>query len=162
MPPDSGLGPRTRARPAPAGRRPPRSTQLGWLWGTRPGRLGVFTILIGTALGVVVTLLAGAGPGWLLGIFLLAATAVAAFAVRPRAVYLIIPVPAPSYLVAAMFTGLIHDRGIDTTHTILAANAVQWIASGFIAMTLATALAGLVALGRWAAERRAVRRGRAR
>jgi len=89
-----------------------------------------------------------------LGIFLLAGTAAGALAVHPRAAYLIIPVPALAYLVAAILAGVIHDRAADTSHTALAISAAQWIASGFAAMSAATLLAIAVAVIRWAAQRR--------
>ena len=87
----------------------------------------------------------------MLGVFLLAGTATAVLAVRPRAAYLIIPVPALAYVVAATIAGLIHDRADDTSHTALAIRAAQWIASGFLAMTAATLLAIAVTAARWPA-----------
>jgi hypothetical protein len=119
------------------------------LWGTRPGRLGVFAVVAAALLGMVITVLAGREPGLILGIFLIAGTIVAALAVRPRATYLIFPVPAPAYAVAALVAGLIHDHGADTSRTALVLNAGQWIAAGFIPMTVATALAVLIAGFRW-------------
>jgi hypothetical protein len=105
-------------------------------------------VTLGTALGAVITVLSGSEPGLLLGVFMIAATAVAVFAVRPAAGYMIIPVPALAYIVAAIAAGLIHDRASDTSATFLAVNLVQWIASGFFAMVAATALAVAVAVGR--------------
>ena len=64
-----------------------------------------------------------------------------AIAVRPRAVYLIIPVPALAYLAAAILAGLIHDHAADTSHVALAVSAAQWIAGGFFMMAAATVLA---------------------
>jgi hypothetical protein len=119
------------------------------LWGTRPGRLGVFAVMAATLLGMVITVLSGSEPGLILGIFLIVGTIVAALAVRPGATYLIFPVPAPAYAVAAVIAGLIHDRGADTSLTALVLNAGQWIAAGFIPMTVATALAVLIAGFRW-------------
>ena len=84
----------------------------------------------------------------MLGIFLLAGTAAGALAVRPRAAYLIIPVPALAYLAAAIVAGLVHDRAADTSHTALVISAAQWIASGFLAMSAATLLAIVVAVAR--------------
>jgi hypothetical protein len=50
---------------------------------------------------------------------------------------------------AAVIAGLIHDRATDTSNTALTLNGVQWIASGFVAMTAATILAIVIAAGRW-------------
>jgi hypothetical protein len=150
--PDRSGGPSAPegARPAPA-RQPVTVSQL---WGTRPGRLGVFVVLGATLLGLVITLLAGTEPGLILGVFLVVGTVAAATAVRPGAVYLLFPVPAPAYALAALIAGLVHDRGVDTDHTALAINAAQWIAGGFIAMTLATVLAVVVGGYRWLREAR--------
>jgi hypothetical protein len=135
-------------------RRPPTMTEL---WGTRPGRLGVFAVIGATLLGLVITLLSGTEPGVILGVFLVVGTVGAALAVRPGAVYLIFPVPALAYAVAAIIAGLVHDRGVDTSHTAMAISAAQWIAGGFLAMTVATGLAVLIAGYRWL---RPARRGR--
>ncbi len=136
---------RKRQPPVPARQR---------LWGTRPGRLGVFTVIAGAFAGFLITALAGREPGFILGLLVVLATAVAVFAVRPKAVYLVIPAPALAYVVAAVLAGYLHDRATDTSHTALAISAVQWVASGFVAMIVATALAVVVAIGRWLASRR--------
>jgi hypothetical protein len=140
--------PATHGQPGP--NRPPGPPP--W-WGSRPGRLGVFTVIAGAVLGAIGTIVIGREPGPLLGILVIAATLVAVFAVRPRASYLVIPVPALAYIPAAVAAGLVHDRAMDTSHTALLVNAVQWVASGFFAMTTATALAIVVAAGRMLAER---------
>jgi hypothetical protein len=119
------------------------------LWGTRPGRLGVFAVMAAALLGLVVTVLSRSEPGLILGIFLVGGTIAAALAVRPGAGYLIFPVPAPAYAVAAIIAGLIHDHATDTSQTALVLNAGQWIAAGFIPMVVATALAVLIAGYRW-------------
>jgi hypothetical protein len=105
-----------------------------------------------TLLGMVITVLAGREPGVVLGVFLVVGTVAAALAVRPGAAYLIFPVPALAYPVAAFIAGLIHDRGVDTSHTAFALSAAQWIAGGFIAMLVATALAVLIGGYRWLRE----------
>jgi hypothetical protein len=141
-------GPGERPRPVPP---PPGLTNL---WGTRPGRLGVFAVIGATLLGLVITVLSGSEPGVILSVFLVAGTVAAALAVRPGVVYLIFPVPAPAYAVAAVAAGLIHDRGVDTSNTALALSGAQWIASGFIPMIIATGLAVLIAGYRWLREAR--------
>jgi MFS superfamily sulfate permease-like transporter len=84
----------------------------------------------------------------LLGVLLIAGTAVATLAVAPRSAYLIIPVPALAYVTAAIAAGLVHDRATDTSRTALTVSAVQWIASGFLVMSAATVLAIAVAAAR--------------
>ena len=136
--------------PSSGSRRPASpSSQLAPAWGSRPGRLGVFTIIAAALLGAVVTAISSRDPGPTLGVFILAGTAVAASVVRLRSVYIIFPVPALAYVSAAVIAGLIHDRATDTSNTALTLNGVQWIASGFVAMTAATILAIVVAAGRW-------------
>ena len=109
------------------------------------------------ALGALVTVLTGSGPGYVLGAFLIAGTAAAALAVRPRGVYLIIPVPALAYVVAAATAGLIqaNEQAAGTSLTALAVSAAQWIASGFPAMTVATIVAIAVTVTRRPRKRRA-------
>jgi hypothetical protein len=151
--------PSTRPEPGrPAGSLTPRGggsaptrqpPTVGGLWGTRPGRLGVFGVIGATLVGLLITLLSGTEPGVILGVFVVVGTVAAALAVRPGAVYLIFPVPALAYAVAAVTAGLVHDRGVDTSHTALAISAAQWIAGGFVAMTVATGLAVLIAGYRW-------------
>ncbi len=121
----------------------------GRWWGTRPGRLGVFTVVAAAFLGGVVTVLSGSEPGQALAIFILAGTVVAETVVRLRSAYLLLPVPALAYLAAAVSSGLIHDRAADTSRTALTLNGVQWAATGFPAMVAATALAIVIIAARW-------------
>ena len=100
-------------------------------------------------LGALITVISGSEPGWVLGVLLVISTAIGGLAVTRRMAYLVIPVPAIAYTVAAFVTGYIHDRSIDTSRTALAASAVQWIAGGFFAMTAATLVAIAIVAGRW-------------
>jgi hypothetical protein len=118
-------------------------------WGSLTGRGGVCIVVGGAALGALITVLAGTGPGPVLGVSLVAATLAAALAIQPGAVYRIIPVPALAYLVMATVAGLAGDRAAGRSHTALAVSAAQWIASGFLPMTAATLLAIAVAAIRW-------------
>jgi hypothetical protein len=111
-------------------------------------------VIAGAVFGAGVTVASGLEPGLVLGLCLVAATVAGALAVRPRAVYLIIPVPALAYLVAAAVAGLIQDRATDTSLTGLAVSAARWIASGFLAMTAATLLAIVITVARWPRRRR--------
>jgi hypothetical protein len=97
---------------------------------------------------------ARATPGVLLGLFVVAGTVAAALAVRPTTGRMLLPVPVLSYLVAALISGGIHDRGIVSSKTQLAVDAAQWIADGFFAMALATALAAVITAARWYLWRR--------
>ncbi len=93
-------------------------------------------------------------PGFLLGFFVVAGTVTASLAVRPRAGRLIFPVPVLSYLAAALLSGIVFDRSADSSKTALAIGAAQWIADGFFAMALATALAVVITAARWFLWRR--------
>jgi uncharacterized protein DUF6542 len=146
---DSAGGGKSGAdRPAP-GRAP------HW-WGSRPGRFGVLLVIAGTLAGLIGTVLTGSEPGFLLGAGLIVGTLCGAVAVQPRAAYLIIPVPALSYVVAAIVAGFIHDHAIDTSRTELAVGLTQWVATGFLAMVTATLLAMAIAAIRWLGSRHTV------
>jgi hypothetical protein len=148
-PPDGIARGRARTRARGARGQQPRPGRTPQLWGSRPGRLGVFVVIGCAALGLLVTVLARADPGTLLGASVVAGTAAATLAVRPRSVYVIIPVPALAYVVAATIAGLIHDRANDGSLTGLAVHAAQWIAAGFLAMSVATLLAIVATAVRW-------------
>jgi|SRR5580658_2154507 hypothetical protein len=140
-------GPIHRRQPS-SSRPPPR------LWGSLPGRSGVLIVLGSSALGLLVTVLAGREPGLLLGIFVIAGTVIGALSVRREAVRLIIPVPALAYLAAAMIAGLIDDPAASSSRTALALGGLQWIASGFLVMIEATVIAIALALVRRRRKRR--------
>jgi Domain of unknown function (DUF6542) len=156
-----GAGPRSRpggesgrraGAPAPAPTRAGASspTQPGRSRGSRQGRLGVAIVAGGAAIGAGATIATDGEPGLLLGLFLIAATIVAALVVALRSAYVLIPVPALAYTAAALLAGYVHDRStVDTSLTGLAVSAVQWIADGFFAMSAATLIAILVPAGRW-------------
>jgi len=150
----SGRNPDKHARPGR--RRAPRGRAPGW-WGSRAGRFGVAIVIGCAAVGALVTMLTGSQPGLVLGVLLVAGTVCAALSVRPRAAYLIIPVPALSYVAAATIAGLVNDRGTDASLAGLAVSAAQWIADGFLAMAAATAAAIAITVGRSLRSRRGPR-----
>src|SRR5690348_16583572 len=79
------------------GRNPRRSPGPA-RWGALQGGLGVCIIVISGAAGTVATMVTRSAPGFLLGLLVAAGTVVAALAVRPRAGWMILPVPVLSYL----------------------------------------------------------------
>jgi Domain of unknown function (DUF6542) len=141
----------------PAGRRDARkggrSGRAG-RWGALQGGLGVCVIVAGAAIGAAATVVTHAVPGSLLGLSVVAGTVAAALAVRPRDGWMILPVPALSYLVAALISGVVSERPADSSRTALAIAAAQWVADGFFAMALATALAAAITTVRWFLWRR--------
>lgn len=175
---DAGAGPPTRRMPAQpgaiqngrAGRagsrearthrspRRPRGRSQARRWGWLPGSVGVCIIIASAAAGALVTMATRNAPGALLGLLVVAGTAAAALAVRPGAGRLILPVPALSYLAAAVASGIFYKQSSGASSlTGLAISAAQWIADGFFAMAFATALAVAVTVVRWYLRRR--RRG---
>jgi hypothetical protein len=144
--------PRTRRDPSD-GRRRGRRGPLSLIGqGVLRGGLGVCVIIASAALGAAATIVGRAAPGLALGLFVLAGTVAAALTVEPRAGRLIFPVPALSYLVAAMVSGVIYNRSAD--NAALAVSAAQWIANGFFVMVLATLLAIALTTVRWFLWRR--------
>jgi hypothetical protein len=142
----------TRSRRA--SRRARRSGgRLSRIWeGSLRGALGVCVIAGSALIGAVATIVHHTQPGSMLGLFVLAGTVAAALTVQPRTGRLIFPVPALSYLIAALATGVAYDRSSDKTE--LAVGAAQWIASGFFVMVLATLLAIALTTVRWFMWRR--------
>jgi Domain of unknown function (DUF6542) len=127
---------------------PPRSRGPG-RWGTWQGGLGVCIVVASAAIGAIATIVTRSAPGHPLGILVVAGTVAAALAVRPRAGWMILPVPALAYLVAALLSGVVFDRAADSSRTQLALAAAQWVANGFVAMALATVLAVAITTIRW-------------
>ncbi|MFZ0186868.1 MAG: DUF6542 domain-containing protein [Streptosporangiaceae bacterium] len=103
-------------------------------------------------IGAVATIMTRAEPGSVLGLSVLAGTVAAALTVQPRTGRLIFPVPALSYLTAALVSGVVYDRSSNKTE--LAVGAAQWIADGFFVMVLATLLAIALTTVRWLMWRR--------
>jgi len=122
--------------------------------GALQGGLGVCVIVASAAIGAVATVATHGTPGPLLGLFVVAGTVAAALVIRPRDGRMILPVPALSYLVAALASGVLSDRPADSSQTALAIAAAQWVADGFFAMLLATVLAAAITTARWYLWRR--------
>jgi hypothetical protein len=150
-----------RGRPAGAGltqpiadgRRRGRRRPLSLIWRSAlRGGLAVCVIVASAAIGAAATIVTRAQPGLALGLFVLAGTVAAALTVEPRAGRLIFPVPALSYLIAALASGVAYNRSANKTE--LAVGAAQWIADGFFVMVLATLLAIALTTVRWFLWRR--------
>jgi hypothetical protein len=144
----------TSGRRRAAGSRPPAARgRLSRIWeGSLRGSLGVLVIVCSAAIGAVYTIVTKSQPGSVLGLFVLAGTVAAALTVQPRTGRLIFPVPALSYLIAALGAGVVYERSADKTQ--IAVGAAQWIASGFFVMVLATLLAIALTTVRWYMWRR--------
>ncbi len=131
----------------------------GWLsriWqGSLHGGLGICVIVGSAVIGAIATIVTRAQPGMALDLAVLAGTVAAALTVQPRTGRLIFPVPALSYLIAALAAGVAYNRSLDKTA--LAVGAAQWIANGFFVMVLATLLAVALTTVRWFMWRRGQR-----
>lgn len=158
VPPGTGpqRGPDRGGRPrgGGAGDRPrEHGGRLSRIWeGSLSGGLGICVIVGSAAIGTGATIATHNQPGSALGLFVLAGTVAAALTVQPRTGRLIFPVPALSYLIAALVAGVAYDRSADKTE--LAVGAAQWIANGFFVMVLATLLAIALTTVRWFMWRR--------
>jgi uncharacterized protein DUF6542 len=117
------------------------------------GRLPTWTALLllvaGTAVGVVVTLVAGQEPGGLLGFFIIVGAIAATLCIRRGKVYLLFPAPALAFFVAAVVTGKVHDAKLGSSTAGLGAGFTQWIAGIFFPAVVATIIVLLVGGGRW-------------
>ena len=143
--PEPGRGPLAARQPdEEPGSRPART----WRWGRMSGIQGVGIVVIAAALGALVTVATKHDPGPLLGGFVVAGTLAAGFAVRPRAAYVLIPIPVLCYLIFGLAAGLGREE-LNSATSGLTVDAAQWIANGFLAMAAATVLAVLITLGRW-------------
>ena len=107
-------------------------------------------IVGGAALGLAGTVAAHRAPGPWLGGCLVVSTVLAALAVRPSAIYRLIPLPPLAYVLAAAAAGVAGTPGPGAagSRATLAVLGAQWLASGFVAMTAASTLAVVLAVTR--------------
>jgi hypothetical protein len=128
---------------------------LRWL-GTLPTRAAILILFAAAVIGVLGTLVTGSEPGKLLNYLLIIGSVLAALGIRRRSLYLLIPLPALTFFVCAVLTGVVKDRNIDTSKTELGLTFLQWIAGVFFAMCAATILVLLIGAGRWLLSRQLV------
>lgn len=128
---------------------------LRWI-GTFSVKRSLTIYFVIALLGAVATLVTNRDPGALLGNLIVVGAVIAALTIRRRALYLLIPLPALTYLVLGVLTGLVHDNATDTSTTQLALNFLQWIGNGFFSLCAATILVLLIFGGRLLASRQLV------
>jgi hypothetical protein len=121
---------------------------LHWL-GRLSTRTAVLLLAGATVAGVLLTLIAGQEPGLLLGFFVIVGTLAAVGGIRRSAAYLLFPMPAIAFLVAAVLTGIVHDSRMTSSTAGLATSFLQWIAGIFVPMVTATVIAVLIGGVRW-------------
>jgi hypothetical protein len=147
-------GPGPADSPAePAGLR--RAPGLRWL-GTLSTRVATGILFVAALIGVLGTLLTGSEPGKLLSYLVIIGSVIAALGIRRRSLYLLIPLPALTFFICAVLTGVVKDRHIDTSKTEFGLTFLQWIAGVFFAMCTATILVLLIGAGRWLLSRQLV------
>lgn len=110
-------------------------------FGNFTGMAGIGIVAGSALLGAIITIGLREDPGAPLGFVVIIGTLLAGLAVRPRSVRLIIPAPTLCYLVAAAVAGAVNDRSSDTSHFAYLVHSATWIASGFLAMSMATIVA---------------------
>jgi len=119
-----------------------------WL-GRMPTWTASLLLIAGTAVGVIVTLVAGQEPGGLLGFFIIVGTIAAALCIRRGKVYLLFPATALAFFVAAVVTGKVHDAKLGSSTAGLGAGFTQWVAGIFFPAVVATIIVLLIGGGRW-------------
>ena len=125
---------------------------LRWL-GTMSTLTAALVLIGATVVGVAVTVIARKEPGNLLGFFIIVGSLAAVLGVRRGAVHLFFPMPALAFFVAAVATGIVHDRQLASSTAGLGASFAQWVAGIFWPAVVATILVLLVGGGRWLLKR---------
>jgi hypothetical protein len=125
---------------------------LHWL-GTMSTLTAALVLIGATVVGVAVTVIARMEPGNLLGFFIIIGSLAAVLSVRRGAVHLFFPMPALAFFVAAVATGIVHDRQLASSTAGLGASFTQWVAGIFWPAVVATILVLLVGGGRWLLKR---------
>jgi hypothetical protein len=119
-----------------------------WL-GRMPTWTAALLLVVGTVLGIIVTLVAGQEPGGLLGFFIIVGAIAATLCIRRGKVYLLFPAPALAFFVAAIVTGKVHDAKLGSSTAGLGAGFTQWVAGIFFPAVVATIIVLLIGGGRW-------------
>ena len=107
-------------------------------------------VVAGAALiGIVASLAAGQEPGILLGFFIIVGSLAAVLGIQRGSVYLVFPMPAVTFFVAAIAIGKVHDAKLASSTAGLGAGFLQWVAGIFDPAVAATVLVVLVGGARW-------------
>jgi len=126
-----------------------------WM-GALSTRIAIYILLGASLVGVIGTVLTGKEPGFLLSLTIIVGSVVAALGISRRGVYLLIPLPALIFFVAAVLTGAVHDSSADSSNTAYGVHFLQWIAAVFTGMCAATILVVVIFGGRWLLSRQLV------
>lgn len=119
-----------------------------WL-GRLSMRMAMVVLIAAALLGVVVSVALGQEPGDVLGFFVIMGSIAAALGVRSGKAYLVFPMPALMFFVAAIVVGKIHDAKLGSSTASLGAGFTQWVAAIFFPAVVATVLVLLIGGARW-------------
>jgi len=129
---------------------------LRWMGAMRT-RTAMLVLLASGLLGVVLTLLMGQGPGFILAFFVIIGAIVATLGVRRGTSYLFFPLPALILFIASIMIGAVHDRALESTgNNGLGVGFLQWVAAAFFPMCIATLITLAIGAGRWLLERQLI------
>ena len=129
---------------------------LRWL-GAMSTRTAVLILVAAALVGVVLTLLTGHDPGFILGFFVVIGAIVATLGVRRGAIYLFFPLPALTLFLASIMVGAVHDRALESAGTAgVRVGFLQWVAAAFFPMCIATVVTLALGGGRWLLGRQLV------
>jgi len=127
-----------------------------WL-GAMSTRTAVLALVAAALVGVVITLLTGHDPGFILGFFVVIGAIAATLGVRRGAIYLFFPLPALTLFIASIMVGAVHDRALESAGTAgVRVGFLQWVAAAFLPMCIATVVTLVIGGARWALGRQLV------
>lgn len=118
--------------------------------------MAMLVLVIGTVVGIIASLAVGQEPGTLLGFFIIVGSIGAVLGIRRGKSYLLFPVPALAFFVAAIAVGKVHDAKLGSSTASLGAGLTQWIAGIFFPAVVATILVVLIGGARWLLARQVV------
>jgi hypothetical protein len=122
---------------------------LRWMGAMRT-RTAMLVLLASGLIGVVLTLLMGQGPGFVLAFFVIIGAIVATLGVRRGTSYLFFPLPALILFIASIMIGAVHDRALESTgNNGLGVGFLQWVAAAFFPMCVATLITLAIGACRW-------------
>jgi hypothetical protein len=120
-------------------------------------RTAVLVLVAAALIGVVLTLITGHDPGFILGFFVVIGAIAATLGVRRGAIYLFFPLPALTLFIASIMVGAVHDRALESAGTAgVRVGFLQWVAAAFLPMCIATVVTVVIGGARWALGRQLV------
>jgi hypothetical protein len=137
-------------------RRPAQSAGLTRWIGGQSTRMAMVVLGISAVIGIVASLAADQEPGTLLGFFIIVGSIAAVLSIQRGKSYLLFPVPALAFFVAAIAVGKVHDAKLGSSTASLGAGFTQWVAGIFFPAAAATILVVVIGGGRWLLSRQVV------